>query len=297
MKFDGRAFAQEIYQDLSSDITRLKEQGITPRLVVILVGQNPNSLSYIKQKVKWGASIGAEIVVNEFPENIAEQTMLEKIQELNTDSATHGIIVQLPLPPHLDENVLTQAVFREKDIDGFHIDSPYTVPVAQAVLSILEKIYKGRKETKELDVSSLSSAPSVSFQLWLASQHIVVIGKGKTAGHPIIELLSKKGLSPIIIDHSTPNPEQLTQEADIVISCVGKVILRKEIVKKDAIVIGVGLHVREDGKLQGDFSEEELAQYVSVYTPTPGGVGPVNVACLMQNLTTAAKTYAGNIIS
>jgi methylenetetrahydrofolate dehydrogenase (NADP+)/methenyltetrahydrofolate cyclohydrolase len=222
MKFDGRAFAQEIYQDLSADITRLKEQGITPRLVVILVGQNPNSLSYIKQKVKWGDAIGAEIVVNEFPENIDEQTMLEKIQELNTDSATHGIIVQLPLPPHLDENVLTQAVFREKDIDGFHIDSPYTVPVAQAVLSILQKIH-----------------PS-DFMAWLGKEKIVVLGKGKTAGHPIIELLSKMDLSPIVIDHATPNPEHLTQEADIIISCVGKVILRKEIVKKDAIVIGVG---------------------------------------------------------
>lgn len=279
MKFDGRAFAQEIYDQLGVDISNLKDQGITPRLVVILVGQNPSSLSYIKQKVKWGASIGAEIVVNEFPNSIDQQTVLETIQELNNDSTTHGIIVQLPLPPHLDEKLLTQAVAREKDIDGFHIDSPYAVPVAQAVLSILEKIH-----------------PS-DFMSWLGKQNIVVLGKGKTAGHPIIELLRKKGLSPIVIDHATPNPEQVTQEADIVISCVGKVVLRKEIMKKDAILIGVGLHVKDDGKLQGDFIEEDIEEQASVYTPTPGGVGPVNVACLMQNLTAAAKSYAGNIIS
>ena len=289
MKFDGRAHAQEIYAFLKQEVSLLVEQGIIPQMAVILVGQNPNSLSYIKQKKKWGAFIGAQISVYEFTETVEEEVLLTKIHELNMDLHTHGIIVQLPLPAHLDEKKLTRAVALEKDIDGFHENSPYHVPVAEAVLNILEKVYQ---ETKGSEERIGSSVPSVSFLSWLKMKHIVVLGKGKTAGHPIIELLQKNNLKPIIIDHATANPEQSIKSADIVISCVGKVVLTKEMLKPGAILIGVGLHLRDDRKLQGDFIEKDIESIVSAYTPTPGGVGPVNVACLLQNLVTATKNLA-----
>jgi methylenetetrahydrofolate dehydrogenase (NADP+)/methenyltetrahydrofolate cyclohydrolase len=274
MKFDGRAYAQDMYESLKQDVHHLKEQGVTPCLAVILVGQNPNSLSYIKQKRKWGKYIDAEIIVYEYAENTSEETLLYKISELNADTNTHGIIVQLPLPSHLDEKKLVSAVSKEKDIDGFHIDSPFSVPVAQAVWSILRQVHPD------------------TFDSWIEKQTIVVLGKGKTAGAPIIQFLQKQHLNPRIIDHATENPAQLIKLADIVISCVGKVILTPDEIKPEALLIGVGLHLNEERKLTGDFIEEEIADHVSFYTPTPGGVGPVNVACLLQNLITAAKNLA-----
>lgn len=275
MKFDGRAYAQEIYQQLTQRVSKLKEQGITPRMAVILVGKNPNSLSYIKQKKKWGTAIGAEIIVHQFEESISEEELLQVITHFNQDQDIHGIIVQLPLPRHLDEKKLVHAVASEKDIDGFRKGSPYHVPVAEAVYKILEEIHSEQ-----------------NFEKWIHQQHIVVLGKGKTAGHPIIELLQEKNLSPTIIDHATENPKEILQKADIIISCVGKVVIQKKMVNPQAILIGVGLHVKEDGKLQGDFIESEVENYVKAYTPTPGGVGPVNVACLLKNLITATENIA-----
>lgn len=275
MKFDGRAYAQEIYQQLTQRVTKLKEQGITPRMAVILVGENPNSLSYIKQKKKWGTAIGAEIIVHQFEESISEKELLQVITHFNQDQNIHGIIVQLPLPHHLDDKKLIYTVAMEKDVDGFQEGSAYHVPVAYAVYKILEEIHSEQ-----------------NFEKWIHQQHIVVLGKGKTAGHPIIELLQKKSLSPTIVDHATENPKEIIQKADIIISCVGKIVIQKEMVKPHAILIGVGLHVEENGKLQGDFIESEIENHVHAYTPTPGGVGPVNVACLLKNLVTAAENIA-----
>ncbi|MBI3955774.1 bifunctional 5,10-methylenetetrahydrofolate dehydrogenase/5,10-methenyltetrahydrofolate cyclohydrolase [Candidatus Gottesmanbacteria bacterium] len=266
MKIDGRAIADQILSGLQKRISALKRKGVIPTLAVIQVGDDPGSAAYIRQKQKAAEYIGAKLIVSHQSSAISLQTLQNISQQYGDDQSVHGIIVQRPLPDALRApNILLS-----KDVDGFLPNSPYPVPVAEAVLKILESTF---------------SASTHSRINALTTKHIVVIGRGETAGKPIADTFIKMGCMISVIHSQTPNPDRITKNADIVVSCVGKPnVVRRDNIKQGAILISVGLWRDSDGKLHGDYEEDDIQEMASFYTPTPGGVGPVNVACLMANL-------------
>lgn len=273
MKIDGKAIADGIFENLRANVSDLRKKGIIPTLAVIQVGNDPGSTAYINQKKKAAERIGANIIHNHPPSTINNQQLQALIGQYNTDPSVHGLIVQRPLPEALgDASKILDTIRPEKDVDGFLSNSLFDVPVAAAVLTILHSAF-----------SELGK-----FDPWLKTQRIVVIGRGDTAGKPIAEHLRKLGCNPNVVHSKTPNPDAVIQSADIVISCVGKPnVVRPGNLKPGAILIGVGLWRDNEGKLRGDYDEEKIAGLAAGFTPTPGGVGPVNVACLMQNLVKA----------
>jgi len=296
MRIDGKAMADNILANLEQDIKRLKKRGIIPTLAVILIGDNPASLSYIKQKQKTTERIGAKLVLNALPLNTSLKLLKLLIKKLNDDPLVHGLIVQRPLPPEAGEcgeilNLLNPA----KDVDGLVPRPRFEAPVSKAVLKILEQVYKLnpqssiRQLTDKAQRSNQDPNPNDQFLNWLRSKQVVVVGRGETAGKAIASLLQKQHCTTSIIHSQTPHPKKILQQADIVISCVGKKrVVKATMIKPGLILIGVGIWRDSDGKLHGDYEEEEIKDIASFYTPTPGGVGPLNVACLMENLIQAA---------
>lgn len=283
MKFDGKALAETILATLAQEVSEhTKDWGI-PTLAVILVGDDPASLAYIRQKQKAAARIGATIYFDHLPATTTPEDLREKIRTYNSDPTVHGLIIQRPVPlQNGDMKGIVESVAREKDIDGFLPSSPFDVPVAAAVGEILMSIHSHIQPKEK------------NYMTWLQHQRIVVIGRGETAGAPIGRYLKNNDCTTSIIHTSTPNPLEIMKQSDIIISCVGKEgVVPKEAVKPGSILISVGLWRDAQGKLRGDYDEEDIIDIASWYTPTPGGVGPVNVACLMQNLIKACKMKQG----
>ena len=267
MLIDGSKLAQKILDDLHLQVQNLYTKKVHPGFAVILVGNNPASIAYVKRKQKAAEKIGITFHSYLFDNNVSEDTLFDTIDLLNQDKDVHGIIIQLPLPKHLDEEKIVNRVDPEKDIDGFHPQTEFIPPISLAVLEVLNSIDINPKDKK-----------------------MVVIGRGETAGKPIANTLIQKGAKVIIIHSKTKNVPFFTKQADIVISCVGRTnVVTPKMVHKKTILIGVGLHKGKDGKLCGDYDEEIIAKKVAFYTPTPGGMGPVNVACLLRNVVLAAS--------
>jgi methylenetetrahydrofolate dehydrogenase (NADP+)/methenyltetrahydrofolate cyclohydrolase len=261
MKIDGKALAGQIVNGLKEKVSHLQQK---PALAVIQVGNDESSTAYINQKKKRAEQVGIAIDYKHFPETISELELLAEIQKLNSDNLINGIIIQRPLPPHIQINSITDAVSADKDVDGFRLDSPFTPPVALAVLHILSTILT---------------------EVSLRTKNIVIIGRGETAGKPIADAFEKRAISFIVIHTQTENCEDILKNADIIISCVGKGrVLQKSDLKHGVILIGVGIHREQTGKLMGDYDEDEIKNIASYYTPTPGGVGPLTVAFLLKNL-------------
>lgn len=280
MRIDGKQIASEILQKLSIEVEKLKKQGITPTLAMILMGDNEASARYVKQKTLKTQEIGAVAKLFEFGNQVSNEKIEKLVKKLSRDPKIHGILLQRPAPINIKVDALTELIPTEKEIDGFASKTIYPVPVAEAVLVMLEKVWKQNKNSQTL-------------KEWLKSKKIAVIGKGETAGKPIIDHLRKMGSKPIVIDSKTTNKDQILKKADIIITSVGKHILDSSQIKKGAILIGVGLYANSEGKLRGDYDNDDMDQIASFYSPTPGGVGPVNVACLLKNLVLAAKkTYS-----
>lgn len=287
MIIDGRTVANHILADLITRVDELQAiYDVQPHLAVIQVGENPATASYIKQKEKKAKEIGALVSVYNFPENVIQEKLQESIVFLQKQTNIHGLILQLPVPPQINYEELIMNIHPDKDVDGFRPNSPFAIPIASAVLKLLE--IPMIKEAQEL-------SSDMSFQEWLLSKKIVVMGKGKTGGQPIIDVLKKQGALVQVIDSNTTHVSDITQEADIIIAAVGKPnILTKEMIKKDVILLGVGMSMNTDGKFVGDYNEENIKDKASWYTPVPGGVGPVNVACLMDNLVIASENIVRN---
>ncbi len=295
MKLNGHEIAEKIYYDLLKRVEALQKKTIIPHLVVILVGENPASVAYVNLKQKKGEEIGAKVTILRYPETVTTNELVEKIKLLNDDPFVHGILIQRPLPEHLDVEKLELTTAPEKDIDGFHPDSPYTLPLPLAVVNVLEEVYYPSSELSEsrsihvLDSTSFRSN-NKDFIAWLSQQNIVLLGKGPTGGGPILAHLTTLGITPTVIDRKTPHPEEIMKQADIIIAATGREnMVTADNIKKGVILVGVGVLRGKDGKLTGDYNEEEIKNIASYYTPTPKGVGPINVALLMQNLITAAE--------
>lgn len=262
MIINGREIAQKILSGLKNKVQKLN---VKPHLAIILVGNDPASISYIEQKDLKSEQIGAKTTVINLESKIQNSELKEVIKKLNEDNSVHGIIVQRPLPPQIDSKAISQAIDPKKDVDGFHPQSEFDPPISLAILEILKSESLKNKNT-------------------------VVIGKGETGGQPVIQMLKKMGINPTAIDSKTENPEILTKNADIIISAVGKPdVIKPDMIKKGAILISIGLHKGTDGKLHGDYNEEEIKDIASFFTPTPGGVGPINVAMLLKNLISNAR--------
>lgn len=285
MIIDGKAIAHELFEDLKKRVGEIKEKnlpagrnGIEPHLAVILVGNDPASVSYVRQKEIKTKEVGAKYTGYHLSETISQKELSSLIEKLNNDPKIHGIIVQLPLPKHLDENIALE-VNPKKDIDAFNPLSPYPMPLAKAVLKILENV-----------ASQGLTLRGKNFIEWIRTQNIVVIGKGKTGGGPTIKMFKKLDLKPQIIDSKTESPKEITKDADIIVSSVGKSnMITPDMIKRGVILISVGMYKGTDGKLHGDYNEEKIKDIASFYTPIPGGVGPVNVACLIENLILSAE--------
>lgn len=285
MIIDGRTIANHILNDLADKVHLMDDKYDTrPHLAVIRVGEDPAITSYINQKDKMAKEIGATLSVYNFPESVTQGQLKESIDFLQEKSEIHGLILQLPVPPHIDYEKLILDIHPDKDVDGFRPNSQFVIPVATAVLKLLEiPMMKETIKTGE------------SYNEWLRSKKIVVMGKGPTGGQPIIDILHKRGADATVIDSTTTHVQGKTLEADIIITAVGKPhILTKDMLKKDAILIGIGMSMDQNGKFVGDYNEEEIKDKASWYTPIPGGVGPVNVACLMENLVIAAEKSLKN---
>lgn len=280
MKVDGRAIAAKILEGLKPRILKLKEKGIVPSLAVVLIGDEKSSQIYVRQKELKAKEIGAEVRVYRFDENVTNEELEKLIKDLDKNTAIHGLILQRPAPNGIDVERLVELISPVKEVDGFGKESIYVVPVAAAVFEILNEIFKNLKTDD-------------SFEKWLTSQRVVVIGKGETAGGPIISHFRRNMIEPIIIDSKTKNKNEILNDADIVIVAVGKRgAFEASSLKNEVILIGVGLSPDDEGKTQGDYAENEIESVTSFYTPTPGGVGPVNVSFLLRNLVEASENLS-----
>ncbi len=275
MEINGRKLQANLLIELEKEVNELKQSGVSPCIAIVTLGPEKSWEAYVSQKIKLAEKLNIKIkFINLRPKTTEE--VIEVIKNLNNDSLVHGLIVQRPFPNGIDTERVIQSVSKEKDIDGFLKDSSFDVPAWLAIRHILTHI------SRLLNFSDLPS--------FLLNQSILVIGKGGTAGKPVISGLQKLGVEPQVIDSKTIDREALIADADIIISAVGKKdIIPAHLVKNKSILIGVGIH-GQDGKLKGDFNQEEIKNRVAFYTPTPGGVGPVNLAFLFKNLLQAAKS-------
>lgn len=277
MKIDGKQIAQNILDELQKRVDVLKKRGIIPHLVIILIGNDSASETYVRQKVKKGEEIGVKTSIYYLPFNTTQATLVGLLKKLNKDARVHGIVVQRPLPYEINQDEVDTIVDPQKDVDGFHKESRFQVPMVQAVLKVLDEVKN-------------QINPSIKLETWLNNKQIVMIGKGKTGGGPLIKYLRVINDKLKIVDSKTDKPDELTRKADIIVTAVGKPhIIRRNMIKKEAILIGVGMYKGDDGKMHGDYEEDEIKDIAGFYTPVPGGVGPVNVAMLLENVVKAVE--------
>lgn len=273
---DGKFISDTIKNELREEVTLLKNQGIQPGLAVILVGDNPASKVYVSNKKKSCEYVGIKSFSYELPENTTEEELLELIHTLNQDKNVHGILVQLPLPKHMDEDKVILNIAPEKDVDGFH-------PQNVGALSI------------GLD-GFISCTPAGIIEL-LKRSHIdiqgkncVVVGRSNIVGKPVSLLLLRENGTVTICHSKTQDLASVTRQADILIAAVGvPKFIKGSMVKDGVVIIDVGINRDENGKLCGDVDFEECIDKASYITPVPGGVGPMTIAMLMKNCVDAAK--------
>lgn len=279
MELSGKVLAQLVLEGVQTDVLRLAKMGSIPELAIITVGGEDAWLSYVSQKQKTAEKLGIHANLIHLSGE-SEEELLKKLEELNRDPKTHGIIVQRPIPRAYNRKKVVDAITPVKDVDGFRGDSIYIVPVLLAIQHFIREAYK---------VITASDLKKV-----LINQSVCVVGKGETAGGPTITWLSSMQTHFSVIDSKTKNPCKNLKEADLIISASGRSgVIMPECLKKGVILIGVGTH-KENGKLTGDYTVDDIKNIARAWTPTPGGVGPLNLAYLFQNLLTAAKKQTEN---
>ena len=270
MIIDGKKTAAELREELKKKIIKLKSTfNAVPGLTVILVGEDPASKIYVKNKEKFAKEIGINSEVIKYPENVEEKVVLDKIKELNKDKKVSGILVQLPLPRQIDKRKVIETILPVKDVDGFHpvnvgnLSSGYESNIPCTPLGcylLLKKVEKN-----------------------LNGKHVVVIGRSNLNGKPMTQLLLKENCTVTITHSKTKDLKAECNRADIIIAAVGRAKLVKgDWVKKGAIVIDVGINKTDSG-IVGDVDFEEVSKIARAITPVPGGVGPMTIACLLNN--------------
>ncbi len=273
---DGKGLALKIRQELKNEVTYLRNEGIVPGLAVILVGEDPASNTYVRNKENACREVGIYSKVFRYATSVAEETLLEKIFELNDNPQFHGILVQLPLPEHIDKTKIIYAINPLKDVDGFHpynignlsLGKEYLVPCTPKGIMVL---------LKEINYP-------------LRGKHAVIIGRSNIVGKPMGQLLLNEDATVTYCHSRTKNLHDFTRNADVLISAVGKAhFIGAEHIKNGAVVIDCGMNRDSFGNLCGDVKTDEVLEKVSYITPVPGGVGPMTVTMLLANTIYAAK--------
>ncbi|NME36109.1 MULTISPECIES: bifunctional methylenetetrahydrofolate dehydrogenase/methenyltetrahydrofolate cyclohydrolase FolD [Fusobacterium] len=276
---DGKKYSEKILNNIKLQIEKLESLGKRkPGLAVIMVGENPASKIYVNSKVKACEKVGIYSEKITLPEDITQEGLLEEIEKLNNNKNIDGILVQLPLPKHLEEEKICNAIATEKDVDGFKAEN-------------LGKIVLGKEDglvpcTPQGIMYLLDTIENIN----LYGMNAVVIGRSNIVGKPIAALLINRGATTIVCNSKTKNIEELLKNADIIVAALGKAkFVTENMVKEGAIVIDVGIN-RIDGKLYGDVDFENVSKKTSYITPVPGGVGPMTIAMLLNN---TIKAYKG----
>jgi len=273
---DGKALAAKMQDELKVKVDKLKEADNVPGLAVILVGEDPASQIYVRNKARQATAIGLNSSVVRLPETVSEQELLDLIEQYNQSEQWHGILVQLPLPEHISEEKVLLAIDPEKDVDGFHpmnmgrlwSGNPLMIPSTPA--GIMEMF-------REYNVE-------------LSGKRAVVIGRSNIVGKPMAQLLMMADATVTIAHSKTENLRELTKEADVLVVAIGRDrMIKAEDVKEGAVVIDVGMNRDEDGKLHGDVDFDEVKDVASLINPVPGGVGPMTITMLMEQTVRAAS--------
>lgn len=275
--------AQRIKDEVKAEVEQLKKTGLpTPRLVVIQVGENPASTTYVKNKEIACEYTGIASIKLHLPTDIMDDDVIDVIKTLNVEEEVHGILVQLPLPKHMDENKVLSAIDYRKDVDGFHVQNVGSLYTGLDCIKPCTP-YGVIQILKDMDVD-------------IAGKHCVVIGRSNIVGKPMTQLMLQEDATVTICHSRTKDLWKHIAQADILITAIGKAkfIANPEIIKKDAVIIDVGINRDENGKLCGDVEiTDEMLEQVSKITPVPKGVGVMTVAMLMKNVITAYKMQMG----
>ena len=273
---DGKALAARVRAEVAGQVAELAARGVVPGLHVILVGEDPASTIYVRNKGKAASEAGIRATDHRYPASVTQAELLDLVARLNADPSVHGILVQLPLPAHVDALAVQDAVAPSKDVDGFHPEN-------------LGLLAQGRPRY-------VSATPFGCMRLLreagavLAGAHAVVVGRSNIVGKPMAMLLTNESATVCLCHSRTADLPDQVRRADIVVAAVGKTeLVRGDWIKPGAIVIDVGINRGADGKLRGDVDYAGAAERAAAITPVPGGVGPMTIACLLENTLLSAQ--------
>lgn len=264
---DGKKLRDKIIENLKAKVDTFDEK---PTLVVILVGENPASKIYVNNKKKMAEKIGIHSEVINYPANITEAELLDKIEELNNNKKVTAILVQLPLPKHISKDNVMNKIIPSKDVDGF---TPYN----------FGKLFSGETPTVYPCTPKGILLLLDEYNIEIEGKHVVIVGRSNIVGKPLSQMMLNKNATVTICHSHTKNLSQITKTADILVSAVGKNIIEGEMLKTDCVIVDVGIFKDENGKTRGDVDFESASKIASFISPVPGGVGPMTIASLMLN--------------
>ncbi|MGF6347377.1 bifunctional methylenetetrahydrofolate dehydrogenase/methenyltetrahydrofolate cyclohydrolase FolD [Variovorax sp. W2I14] len=276
---DGNALAKTIRAEVAGRTAALKARGVNPALSIILVGEDPASQVYTKHKVNDSTQTGLEATLETYPADMTEADLLARIRALNDDPKVHGILVQLPLPKHMDSQKVIETISPAKDVDGFHVAS------AGALMTGAPGFWPCTPH------GCMKMLEAIGYDL--RGKHAVVVGRSNIVGKPMAMMLLAKSATVTICHSATQDLGAITRQADVIVAAVGKLnLLTADMVKPGAVVIDVGMNRKADGKLAGDVDFDGVKEVASWITPVPGGVGPMTRAMLLANTLEAAERAA-----
>ena len=280
---DGKEVAKKTRENLKKEVEELKEKKIIPKLTVIMVGDNPASKVYVKNKSKACNEVGVEYEEYFLDSSITQKELIELIEKLNKDDSVNGILLQSPLPAHLDINEAFRTIDYNKDVDGFH-------PMNVGKLTLGQDTFVSCTPYGVMRMFE-------EYNIDLCGKNVVILGRSNIVGKPLTQCCLNKNATITVCHSKTQNTKKITKEADIVISAIGKAkFITEDMIKEGAIVIDVGINRDENGKIGGDVDFENVKQKASYITPVPGGVGPMTVAMLINNVIKAAKNQNEKIL-
>jgi len=276
---DGNALSAQLRTDVARRVTALKAKGVTPGLAVIMVGDNAASQVYVRNKVKSCTEAGMHSVLERYEATMSEADLLARVDALNHDASIHGILVQLPLPAHIDANKVIEFISPAKDVDGFHIASAGALMVGQPGFWPCTPY------------GCMKMLESIGYDL--RGKHAVVIGRSNIVGKPMAMMLLQKSATVTICHSATKDLKAMTLQADVIVAAVGKRnVLTADMVKPGAVVLDVGMNRTDEGKLCGDVDYAGVAEVAGYITPVPGGVGPMTITMLLVNTLESAESAA-----
>ena len=277
---DGNALSRQLRSEVATRAAALKARGVTPGLAVVLVGDNPASQVYVRNKVKACEEAGLHSVLEKYDASLTEAELLARVEALNNDPSIHGILVQLPLPAHIDDHKVIEAISPLKDVDGFHVASAGALMVGDVGFKACTP-YGCMKMLESIGMKDLRG------------KHAVVIGRSNIVGKPMAMMLLQANATVTVCHSGTADLGAMTRQADIVVAAVGKRnVLTADMVKPGAVVIDVGMNRNDEGKLCGDVDFAGVKEVAGYITPVPGGVGPMTITMLLVSTVEAAERTA-----